>query len=48
MSDSEKSDSEKLVELIEELRERHTIPPEQMAAVFALVGLIRYSETVQK
>ena len=42
------TDSEKLVQLIEELRRRHQIPPDMMRNVHALVGLIRYSEIVQQ
>jgi len=42
------SDSEKLVQLIEELRQRHQIPPDMMRNTYALVGLIRYSEIVQQ
>ena len=42
------TDSEKLVQLIEELRQRHQIPPDMMRNVHALVGLIRYSEIVQQ
>ena len=42
------SDSEKLVQLIEELRKRHSITPDFMASIYTLVGLIRYSETVRK
>ena len=42
------SDSEKLIQLIEELRQRHQIPPDMMRNVHALVGLIRYSEIVQQ
>ena len=42
------TDSEKLVQLIEELRQRHQIPPDMMSNVHALVGLIRYLEIVQQ
>ena len=42
------TDSEKLIQLIEELRQRHQIPPAMMNTVHALVGLIRYSEIVQQ
>jgi len=42
------TDSEKLVQLIESLRLRHQIPPDMMANIRALVGLIRYSEIVQQ
>jgi len=42
------TDSEKLIQLIEELRERHHFPPDMMANIRAIVGLIRYSEIVQQ
>ena len=42
------TDSEKLIQLIEELRQRHQIPPDMMRNVHALVGLIRYSEIAQQ
>jgi hypothetical protein len=42
------SDSEKLIQLIEDLRRRHHIPPDLMMDIYALVGLIAYSETVQQ
>ena len=42
------TDSEKLVQLISEIRERHNIPPDMMAGLFTVIGLIRYSETVKK
>ena len=42
------TDSEKLIQLIEELRERHQIPPAMMSNLHAIVGLIRYSEIVQQ
>ena len=42
------TDSAKLIRLIEELRQRHQIPPDMMGNLHALVGLIRYSEIVQQ
>ena len=42
------SDSEKLIQLIEDLRQRLQIPPDMMSNLYALVGLIRYSEIVQQ
>ena len=42
------TDSEKFINLIQELRAKHNFSPEHMAMVHALVGLIRYSEIVKK
>ena len=42
------TDSEKLVKLIEYLRKQHEIPPDMMKAIHTLVGVIRYSEIIER
>lgn len=41
------SDREKIIALIEELRRTHEIPPDLMAAIHRLVGLVAYSDKVK-
>lgn len=41
------SDREKIIAMIEELRKTHVIPPDLMAAIHRLIGLVAHSEYVQ-
>jgi len=42
------SDSERLIQEIERLREKYQIPPDLFASLHRLVGLIRWAEVKKK